>query len=87
MMAVALLWVTGIALLLLKYDVTTLSGWFTAKLVLVVVLTALVISVRKIGAKAIADGAPPPTVLMPQLMTATLASGILIVGCAVIAFN
>ena len=26
-MAVALLWVTGIALLLLQYDVTALSGW------------------------------------------------------------
>ncbi len=86
-MAVALLWVTGIALLLLKYDVSGLSGWFTAKLVMVVILTALVISVRKIGTKAIAEGSPPPMPLMWQITSAMLASGALIVVCAVLAFN
>ena len=65
-MAVALLWVTGIALLLLQYDVTALSGWLMAKLVLVVVLTGLVITVRKTGAKAITDGVPAPMPLMRQ---------------------
>ena len=86
-MAVALLWVTGIALLLLKYDVTALSGWFTAKLVLVVILTALVISARTIGAKAIAEGTPPPMPLMRQITSGMLASGILIVACAVLTFS
>ena len=86
-MAVALLWVTGIALLLLQYDVTALSGWFLAKLVLVVVLTALVITVRKTGAKAIADGVPAPMPLMRQMTLAMLATAVLIVVCAVVAFN
>lgn len=86
-MAVALLWVTGIALTLLKYDVTALSGWFLAKLVLVVVLTGLVITARKTGAKAIAEGVPPPMPLMRQITTAMLASGVLVVVCAVLAFN
>lgn len=86
-MAVALLWVTGIALLLLKYDVSGLPGWFTAKLVFVVILTALVISARKVGAKAIAGGTPPPMPLMWQITSAMLASGVLIVVCAVLAFN
>ncbi len=86
-MAVALLWVTGIALLLLQYDVTALSGWFMAKLVLVVVLTALVITVRQTGAKAIADGVPAPMPLMRQLTLAMLATAVLIVVFAVVAFN
>lgn len=86
-MAVALLWITGIALTLLKYDVTALSGWFLVKLVLVVLLTGLVISARKTGAKAIAEGVPPPMPLMRQITSGMLASGILIVACAVLAFN
>ena len=86
-MAVALLWITGVALTLLKYDVTALSGWFLAKLVLVVVLTGLVVTARKTGAKAIAEGVPPPMPLMRQITTGMLASGILIVGCAIFAFN
>ena len=86
-MAVALLWVSGVALTLLNYDVTALSGWFLAKLVVVVVLTGLVITARKTGAKAIAEGVPPPMPLMRQITTAMLASGALVVVCAVIAFN
>ena len=86
-MAVALLWITGVALTLLKYDVTALSGWFLAKLVLVVVLTGLVITARTTGAKAIADGVPPPMPLMRQITTGMLGSGVLIVICAVMAFN
>ena len=86
-MAVALLWVSGIALLLMNYDVSALSGWVLAKLVLVVILTGLVISVRKIGASAIAAGTPPPMALMSRMMHGVLATAVLIVVCAVVGFN
>lgn len=86
-MAVALLWVTGIALLLLRYDMSALSGWVLAKLVFVVILTGLVISVRKIGARAIKDGVPPPMEQMRSMMMGVLGAAVATVACAVIAFN
>lgn len=86
-MAIALLWVTGIALLLLSYDVTALSGWVWTKLVLVVVLTGMVITVRKLGASAIAAGTPPPAALITRLMQGVLLVAMLVVVCAVVGFN
>ena len=86
-MAVALLWVTGIALLLLRYDLTALGGWVHAKLLLVVILTGFVISVRKMGARALKEGTPPPAALMRKMMMGVLATAVVTVVCAVIAFN
>jgi hypothetical protein len=86
-MAVALLWVTGIALLLLRYDLGALGGWVHAKLALVVLLTGLVISVRKMGARAIKEGTPPPADLMRKMMLGVLVTAVVIVVCAVFAFN
>ena len=63
-MAVAFLWVTGIALLLLRYDLTALGGWVHAKLLAVVVLTALVITLRKTAMSAARDGGAPPMARM-----------------------
>jgi uncharacterized membrane protein len=86
-MAVALLWVTGIALLLLRYDLTALGGWVHAKLLLVVILTGLVISVRKMGARAIKEGTPPPVDLMRKMMMGVLITAVAVVISAVFAFN
>ena len=41
----------------------------------------------KIGANAIAAGTQPPRALMARMMQGVLATGVLIVCCAVIAFN
>ena len=86
-MAVALLWVTGIALFLLKYDADAFAGWFSAKMIFVVILTVQLISVRTMGAKAIKAGTQPPVELMQKITFGVLAAGVLAVTCAVMAFN
>jgi uncharacterized membrane protein len=87
-MAIALLWITGIALFLLKYDLASFSNhWLSAKLLLVVILTTLVISSRTMGAKAAAAGTPLPPTLMRNMTLGILAAGVLTVVSAVIAFN
>lgn len=86
-MAVALLWVTGIALFLLKYDLAALGGWFLAKMLFVVILTGLVISVRTMGAKAIKAGTPPPVEQIKPMTMGMLGAAVLTVVAAVLAFN
>ena len=87
-MAITLLWITGIALFLLKYDLTTFSDhWVLAKLLLVVILTGMVISNRTMGAKAIRAGTPVPPELMRNMTLGILGAGVLTVVSAVVAFN
>lgn len=86
-MAIAILWITGIALFLLKYDMAALGGWFLIKLVFVVILTGLVISVRTMGAKAIKDGVPPPMEQIKPMTQGMLAAAVLAVVFAVVAFD
>ena len=85
-MALAILWLSGLILFLLRYDWAHLYGWFGLKLLFVVLLTGLVISVRKMGARAINDGQPPPSEKMARMMKAGLGSAVLAVVCAVLAF-
>jgi len=87
-MAIALLWITGIALFLLKYDLSSLSDhWVLTKLLFVVILTGMVISTRKMGADAIKSGTPVPAELMRNMTLGILAAGVLTVISAVVAFN
>jgi uncharacterized membrane protein SirB2 len=87
-MAIALLWITGIALFLLKYDLTTfLDHWILTKLLLVVILTGMVISTRTMGANAIKAGTPVTPELMRNMTLGILSAGVLTVASAVVAFN
>lgn len=85
-MAIVLLWITGIALFLMKYNLSDIDGWFLVKLLFVVVLTSLVISVRTLGAKAIKAQTPPPMEQIKTMTQAIMVLAILTVVAAVIAF-
>ncbi len=87
LMAVALLWLTGVAMLFLRYDLNILNAWFVAKLVFVIVLTGLAIRLRMIASKSAAAGSPPPAALMRTLMFGVLIAAVLTVISAVFAFG
>lgn len=82
----ALLWVTGIALVVMGRDITDMSGWFWAKMVFVLILSA---SVGMGGAAyrrfAAGDNSASGRVALMSKVTAL--SGVAIILCAVFAFK
>jgi protoporphyrinogen IX oxidase len=83
----ALLWVTGILMVWLKYDgVAGLSHWFWAKMVLVLVLSAAI----GIGSKAFRQFAEGDAEAGKRVKIAGMVNGLSAIGvvlCAVLAFN
>lgn len=85
--SLGLLWVTGLALYAVKYDLSALTGWFAAKLLVAVALTLLVLTLRWISARAVTAGLAPPLHPIRFILLAVLAAATLTVVSAVLAFS
>ena len=87
LLAIVLLWITGVALYLLIWLGAPVSVWFWVKMAFVVALTGLAITARKTASAAIAEGKPPPAQTMRQYAHLVAVAGFGAVVTAVIAFN
>ncbi len=87
MMALVLLWLTGIALYILKGYGATIGSWLMIKLAFVVLLSGLAVAVRVIVARAAANGTAPPPATMRRLISMMFFSSVVAVICAVLAFG
>lgn len=86
-LSLGLLWATGLALYAAKYDLSSLTGWFAAKLLVAVALTLLVLTLRWISARAAAAGLAPSLHPIRFILLAVLAAATLTVFSAVLAFS
>jgi uncharacterized membrane protein len=87
LIAIVLLWITGVALYLLIWLGAPVSVWFWVKMVFVVALTGLAITARKTASDAIREGKAPPAAMMRQYAHLVAASALGAIVTAVIAFN
>ncbi len=87
MIAVALLWLTGLLLVWIEYGTLALGLAFSLKLVAAIVLTALIFGSASVAAKARRAGVPPDAALMEKLGKTSALMSFVAVVCAVIAFN
>lgn len=87
LLAIVLLWITGVGLYLLIWLGAPVSVWFWGKMAFVVALTGLAITARKTASAAIADGKAPPAHRMRQYSHLVAAAGFGAMVTAVIAFN
>lgn len=84
--ALALLWITGIALVLMTGGFAAMPTFFWVKLAFVVVLTLVSIRLQMLSIRAARSGTPPPMKTMAQLGRFASVNSILIVVFAVVAF-
>ncbi len=87
LLAIVVLWLSGVALFLLVWLGTAVSIWFWIKMVFVVVLTGLAITARKTAADAIAAGQPPPVQRMRQYVHLIAVAAVGAIASAAIAFS
>jgi uncharacterized membrane protein len=87
LIAIILLWITGIALYLLVWLGEPVSAWFWVKMLFVAALTGLAITARKMTSAALAEGKSPPPATLRQLAHGIAIAAVGAIVSAVLAFN
>ena len=85
--AIVLLWLTGLLLAWIEYGTLALGFAFYVKLVAATVLVGLIFGSASLAAKARGAGVPPDASVMEKLGKASALMSFVAVVCAVIAFN
>jgi hypothetical protein len=87
LLAIMVLWISGVALYLLVWLGSAVSIWFWIKMVFVVVLTGIAITARKTASAAIAEGRAPPVQRMRQYVHLIAVAAVGAIASAAIAFS
>ncbi|MEO3386142.1 hypothetical protein [Mesorhizobium sp. CAU 1741] len=82
---IVLIWLSGLALWLLRYDLANLGPAYTLKLVVALVLLGVILAIYQVSRRAAKAGTPPPSWL-PKLGMTTPILTLLAMGLGVWVF-